>query len=434
MNRKWTTAAAALGAGMAFIDTTALTVALPALREALGASDSALLWIHNAYAVPLAALLLIGGSLGDRYGIRRVFLTGVAMFGLASLACGFAPDANTLIALRILQGASAAIMIPGSLSMIARATPGHSLGRAVGLWSTFTLIATALGPVLGGLLAEQGLWRGVFFINVPLAAATILITLTRVESDAGHTASSRSLDWSGAILLALALGFFSYALIDQHLFLLPALLALGLFLLRQKRALQPLIPAGLFRSRPLVIATLISLLIYSAWGGFTYLLPTYLIDSLGFAPKTAGLLQLPTIVLLAAISPFAGKLLDSRGAGVPLAIGTFVSSLGFAALLWQGFDSHPLAILVPLSLLGVGLGFCAAPLSATIMHNVAEAHHGLAAGINSTAARIASACGVALLGGLALQQHEHDFSVVALGAGILCFLALPLALALMRKT
>jgi EmrB/QacA subfamily drug resistance transporter len=433
VSRPWTIAAAALAAGMAFIDTTALTVALPALRQALSASDSALLWIHNAYAIPLAALLLIGGSLGDRYGIRRVFLIGIALFGFASISCGVAPNTEILIALRAVQGGAAALMIPGSLSLIARVTPGHSLGRAIGLWSTFTLIATALGPVLGGLLVQHGHWRGVFLINAPLATAAFFMTLKRIDPDPCSGTRPGSLDVLGALLLAASLASLSYALIDRPLVLIVSIVGFGLFVLRQLSTPDALLPSGLFRSRSLVIAALVSLLVYAAWGGFTYLLPTFLIESLGFDPRTAGLLQLPSIIILAALSPLAGKLLDRHGPCLPLAVGSFLSTGGFAALLWPGFPSHPSAILVPLLILGAGLGFCVAPLSATIIGNVSAAHHGLASGINSTAARIASALGVALLGSLAYRSSPPDFRSLALAASLLCLLAFPLTLLLIRS-
>ncbi len=428
MSRAWTLAVAAVAAGMAFIDTTALTVALPALRASLSASDSALLWIHNAYAVPLAALLLIGGALGDRFGVRRVFLVGIAAFGLSSTACGFAPNTASLIALRTIQGIAAALMIPGSLSMIARATPGASLGRALGLWSTFTLVATALGPVLGGLLVQHGLWRGVFLINAPLAAAAFTLTLARTAPDPPLPQHRPALDWPGALLLGLGLTALSSALIDRPAFLAAALPAFGFFILRERGTPHPLLPPALFRSRPLVLATLISLLIYAAWGGFTYLLPTFLMGTLGFAPSTAGLLQLPTLVVLAVLSPFAGNLLDRRGPRLPLALGSSVSAIGFSLLLWPGFIVYPHAILIPLVVLGAGLGFCAAPLSATILRHVPPTHHGLAAGLNSTAARLAGALGVALLGALASRQPIPDFSALALAAALLCLLALLLAL------
>jgi MFS family permease len=250
MNRSWTIAAAALAAGMAFIDTTALTVALPALRQSLSASDSALLWIHNAYAIPLAALLLVGGSLGDRYGTRRIFLFGMTCFGLASIACGLAPNASALIALRTVQGTAAALMIPGSLSMIARVTPGHSLGRAIGIWSTFTLIATALGPVLGGLLVQQNLWRGVFFINVPLALTAIVITLTRTQPDAPTEQSPPRLDILGAVLLFATLATLSFALIDRPLLLIASIALFAVFLFQQKSSAPPPKPNKHFGWRP----------------------------------------------------------------------------------------------------------------------------------------------------------------------------------------
>lgn len=433
MSRPLTIAAAAIAAGMAFIDTTALTVALPALRSSLSASDAALLWIHNAYAIPLAALLLLGGSLGDRYGTRRIFAFGIASFGLASMACGLAPNVAVLIAFRVIQGMAAALMIPGSLAMIARVTPGHSLGRAIGIWSVFTLIATALGPVVGGLLVQQGLWRGVFFINVPLAIAAFMITVTRTAVDPKNDRTPPPLDVLGAILLIGGLACLSIALIDQPSLLIATVFVFVVFIFQQKKSTHPLLPRVAFQSRSLILATFISLLIYSAWAGFTYLLPSYLIEVLHFTPATAGLLQLPSIVLLAALSPIAGKLLDRRGPRLPLTIGTLVSTIGFASLLWPGFEECPFMILVPLLLLGVGLGFCAAPLSATILSSLPSQHHGLAAGVNSTAARVASALGVALLGSLAYREHNLDFPALAISAAILCLLAAPLALSLTRK-
>ena len=413
---------------MAFIDTTALTVALPALRESLNASDSDLLWIHNAYAVTLASLLLLSGSLGDRYGIRRVFLFGIACFGISSLACGLAPTPAVLIALRAIQGISAALMIPGSLAMIARVTPGHSLGRAVGIWSAFTLIATALGPVIGGMLVQNNLWRGVFFINIPLAIVSWLITLTRTPADPQASTQRLSLDWPGAIFLTIGLASLSYALIGRSLIFAIGSISFLFLYFREKTASNPLLPPHLLRSRALLAAVLISLLVYAAWAGFTYLLPSYLIETLKFSPSKAGLIQIPTLVILAIISPVAGKWLDSHGPRLTLSIGTFFCAIGFATLLWSGYLDHPYAVVVPLLILGLGLGFCAAPLSATMVANLSEDHHGLAAGINSTSARIASAVGVALLGSLAYRNQDLNFSTLAVSAAILCLIAIPITL------
>jgi EmrB/QacA subfamily drug resistance transporter len=429
----WTIIAAAIAAGMAFIDTTALTVALPALRENLHACDSDLLWIHNAYAVTLASLLLLSGSLGDRYGIRRTFLWGIASFGISSIACGLAPNAYLLIALRALQGVSAALMIPGSLAMIARVTPGHSLGRAIGLWSAFTLMATALGPYIGGILVQHHLWRGVFFINIPLSVIAGMITLKRTPADPAPPVQRHPIDWPGALLLIIGLASLSYALIDRSLLFASGTLTFLVFYLREKSTSHPLLPLALLRSRPLLAALLISLVIYAAWAGFTYLLPSYLIENLRFSPTNAGLLQIPTLVVLAIVSPIAGKLLDRYGPRPTLALGSFLCALGFAALLWPGFIDFPYAIIAPLLILGLGLGFCAAPLSATIVSNVPTVHHGLAAGLNSTAARIASALGVALLGSLAYQEQVLHFSTLAASAVILCLIAIPVTLVFPTK-
>ncbi|MDX1680382.1 MAG: MFS transporter [Akkermansiaceae bacterium] len=423
----WTIAASALAAGMAFIDTTALTVALPALREALAADETQLLWIHNAYAVTLAAFLLLCGSLGDRFGIRRVFMTGITCFGLSSIACGLAPTADSLIALRALQGLSAALMIPGSLAMIARSTPAASLGKAVGLWSAFTLIATAIGPILGGALVQAGWWRGVFFINVPLALVALWITFVRSAADPKNE-HSRTIDWIASLLLVLGLASLSYALIERSWVVALGTLAFGLFYLREKAATKPMLPPEALRSRKLQTAILLSLLIHSSWAGFTYLLPTHLIEARDFSPAAAGLVQIPTLIMVVVFSPIAGKWLDRLGPRPVLATGAAICALGFASLLWSGWASQALLIVIPLSFMGIGLGFCAAPLSATIIGSVSAEHHGLAAGINSTSARIASGLGVALLGSLAFEQGQVNFATLALGAAILCALALPTTL------
>ena len=430
---RWTIAASAIAAGMAFIDTTVLTVALPALRAELQANESQLLWIHNAYAVVLAALLLLCGALGDRFGIRRVFMMGIAGFGLSSIACGLAPNANALIALRILQGMMAALMIPGSLAMIARATSAKSLGKAVGIWSAFTLIATAIGPILGGILVHNGWWRGVFFINVPLAICAWIITAKRTAIDERNDQACK-IDWVGSALLIIGLASLSYTLIDQSLTYAAGVIAFVLFFMREKAATDSILPPSLFRSRSLVVSIALSLLIHSAWAGFTYLLPTHLIDALSFSAAAAGFMQIPTLIMVVLFSPIAGKWLDRSGPRPVLALGALICAAGFGSLLWPGYDAQPLLMIAPLSFTGIGLGFCAAPLSASIISSVSSKHHGLAVGINSTCARVASALGVALLGSLALQKGSLNFGVLTITAAILCSLALPTTLLFPSKT
>jgi EmrB/QacA subfamily drug resistance transporter len=425
MSRSWTIAAAAVAAALAFIDTTALTVALPALKKDLSASDTQILWIHNGYAIPLAALLLLGGALGDGHGVRRVFMLGLVMFAASSAGCGLAPSIEWLIALRVVQGMSAAVMIPGSLALIARAFPKEELGRAVGLWSAFTIVATALGPVLGGLLASQDLWRGIFFINLPAAAIAVVISALRIPRD--PPASGIWPDAVSSLLLAAGLGTLSAALIEQVPWLVPlAIVLLVVFVGRQRSSENPLVPPELYQSRTLIRATMVSLLIYAAWGGFIYLLPSFLILSLGFSPPVAGLLQLPPIILLALMSPLAGKMLDRHGPRRPLSLGAAISALGFFVLPCLGTPARPLLVVLPLGLLGVGLGLCAAPLSATIIKAVPPSRQGLAAGLNSTTVRIATAVGVALLGFVAFRAADLQFAdrfralcIAATGLGLL---------------
>jgi len=412
-------AAAVLASAMAFVDATALNVALPALQAALGASGAALLWIVNAYGLVVAALLLVGGALGDRHGRRRVLATGIALFTGASLACGLAPSTQFLIAARAVQGAGAALMIPGSLALLAAVFSTEQRGRAIGTWSAWTVVATALGPVLGGVLAHAGLWRGIFFLNLPLAVAALLLLRGVPESRAAET--FLPLDLPGALLAVAGLAGVNAACLGAPADGIPSLwivaagigglLCLGLFLAVEARSANPLLPLALLRSRTLAGALLVTLLVYAAFNGLLLFLPLHLIQAQGYDVALAGLTQLPVMLLLVALSRWAGGLLDRYGPRLPLTLGPAVAALGFLLLLRPGVTSGPavfwISFLPPLLVLGAGMALTMAPLSATVMAAVPAARSGLASGMNSAVSRLSGVLAVAVLGAVALASFSH---------------------------
>jgi EmrB/QacA subfamily drug resistance transporter len=412
-------AAAVLASAMAFVDATALNVALPALQTALGASGAALLWIVNAYALVVAALLLVGGALGDRQGRRRVLAIGIALFTAASLACGLAPGTGFLIAARAVQGAGAALMIPGSLALLAATFGAERRGRAIGAWSAWTVVATALGPVLGGLLAHAGWWRGIFFLNLPLAV-TALALLRRVP-ESREAGAPAGLDVPGAVLAVAGLAGVTTACLraPEHglgdPWVLAALAAgaaaLALFAVVEARSVDPLLPLPLLHSRGLAAAALLTLLVYCAFHGLLLFLPLHLVQAQGYDAARAGLTQLPVMLLLVALSRWAGGLLDRHGPRLPLTLGPAAAAAGFLWLSRAGQTAGPAAywsaFLPPLLAIGTGMALTMAPLSATMIAAVPAGRSGLASGINSTVSRLAGVLAVALLGAVALVSFSR---------------------------
>ena len=412
---RWVLLATILASSMAFIDSSALNVALPALQADLGLNGSQLLWVTNAYLLVLSALILLGGSLGDHYGRKRVFAFGIGLFTLASMACGFAQDATFLILARAVQGIGGALLVPGSLAIISAYFPTEGRGKAIGTWSTFSTLTTIGGPILGGWLAGHGLWRAVFFINVPLAVIALFTLITRVpESRDEHAA--KQLDYLGAALATLGLagltfGFLQAAELGMSDIQVIAGLAVGVialvvFVLVEARSDHPMMPLRLFRSRTFAGTNLLTLFLYAALGVVPFFLVLNLIQVQGYPAEIAGFIFLPFTILLALMSRWSGGLIDRVGARLPLIVGPSIDALGFLLLALPGLTGGPdqywTTYFPGLIALGVGMGITVAPLTTAVMGSAPQDMSGTASGINNAVARTASVLAIAIVGALAI--------------------------------
>jgi EmrB/QacA subfamily drug resistance transporter len=401
---KWILLTTVLGSSMALLDSTVVNVALPRIGHDLNASLAALQWTVNAYMVTLAGLILLGGSLGDRYGRRRIFVIGVVWFAAASLLCGLAPTPGVLIAARALQGIGGALLTPGSLALIQASFHPDDRARAVGLWSGFGGVGAAVGPFLGGWLVAGPGWRWVFLLNVPLALLCAPIAVRHVPESADERPHGR-FDVLGAVLGALGLALVTYALIEARggslavaLAAVAGLLCAVAFVHVERHRPDPMLPLGIFASRQFTAVNLVTLCVYAAFGGFFFLTALQLQVVAGYSPLQAGTSLLPTTALMLLFSARSGALADRIGPRVPLTVGPLLCAVAMLLMLRVGKDADYLTDVLPaLLVMGTGMVTLVAPLTATVLASVDTSRAGLASGINNAAARAAGLIAVAAL-------------------------------------
>ena len=405
---RWTLVATIIASSMTFIDGTVVNVALPALQAELDASIVDVQWVIEAYALFLGALILIGGALGDQFGRKRIFLIGTVVFTAASVACGLAPTPSVLISGRAVQGIGAALLVPGSLAIITNAFDGGERGKAIGIWSGFSAITTAIGPVAGGWLIEHVSWRAAFFINVPLAAVVIVLSLKWMAESHDPT-RSRRVDWVGAALAVVGLGGLVLGLLELPergmsdvrvlIGLVGGALCLVAFVLVEQRVKSPMLPLNLFQSRTFTLANVLTLLLYGALGIAFFLIPLLLIQVRGYTATAAGASIVPMAILMFALSGWSGGLVARIGSRLPLTVGPIVAGIGLALFaVLAHVQSYWTSIFPAIVVFGLGMALTVAPLTTTAMNAVDPRHSGIASGVNNAVARVAGLVAIAVFG------------------------------------
>jgi EmrB/QacA subfamily drug resistance transporter len=413
---RWALLATVLGTAMAFLDSTVVTIALPTIGRDLNASLGDLQWTVTGYTLALAGLILLGGALGDRYGRRRVFLIGVVWFAIASLLCAAAPSIGLLIAARVLQGAGGALLTPGSLALIQASFDPADRSRAVGAWSGLGGVASAIGPFLGGWLIQGPGWRWAFVINAPLALLVVIVALRHVPESRDESATGR-FDIAGALLGAGALTGITYALIafSDNAFAAAVAGVAGVaagvaFVLVERRQSQPMLPLSIFASRQFSAVNVVTLVVYAALGGIFFLLSLQLQISAGFSPIAAGAALLPVTILMLTLSSRSGALAQRVGPRWPMTIGLLVAATGILLMTRIGPGSSYVEDVLPAAtLLGLGMSFVVAPLTATVLATADPRRAGIASGVNNAVARAAqllSVAGLPLLVGLSDVDYQ----------------------------
>jgi EmrB/QacA subfamily drug resistance transporter len=415
--QSWVLVATILASTIAFIDESVVNIALPAIEKELSASAAVVQWLVNAYTLCLAALLLIGGATADRFGRRKMFITGVSIFAAASLCCGLSPNIAILILARATQGFGAALLVPCSLALIGASFGEAERGRAIGTWAGVSAIAAAIGPILGGWIVDNLSWRWIFLINPLLALPAIWIAAEHVPESADPHATAQ-LDWRGGLLALIGLAGVSFGLIAAPDFgwtdaralapLLCSVVLLGVFLWLERRTAAPMLPLDLFRSRTFSAVNLLTLLLYAALAAAFFFLPFALIQVHGYSALLAGAAFLPFTVIMALLSRWSGGLVDRLGARLPLVIGPAITALGFGLLAYTVRHGAYWTFLVSLTVLGLGMAISVAPLTTTVINAVPADKMGVASAINNAVAALASLLAVAIFGAVALGLYDRS--------------------------
>src|SRR3954447_4103333 len=406
--QRLTLVATILGSTVVFLDSTVVNVALPAIGDNLDAGLAGQQWVVEAYMLTLVSLLLVGGSLGDQFGRRRIFVIGLFAFGATSALCALAPSSELLIGARALQGVAGALLVPGSLAIVAATFEGAARGKAVGTWTAWTGIATVLGPAGGGALVQALSWRAVFWVNLPLIAATVALTLHSVKESRDPDAF-RGIDWTGIALSAAGLGGPVFALIEQPtrgwgdpLVWVPFIAGIAcfvLFVLHEMRARHPMLDLGLFKIRNFAVANMTTLATYAGLIGGLFFVGLFLQQVAAYSPLEAGLATTPISLILFVLSPRWGRLASGTGPRLPMTLGPIVGGIGLLAMMRVGSGADYVTDVLPAILVfGLGLSATVAPLTATVLDSVDERHVGIASGINNGVSRVAGLLAIAVLG------------------------------------
>jgi len=418
-SRRWTLLAAVLGSSLAFMDGTVVNVALPAIQRELNAAVSDAQWVMESYALLVSALLLVGGALGDRFGRRRIFVIGISVFAISSLACALSGSALQLILARAVQGIGAALLIPGSLALVSSAYPAAERGAAIGTWSAFSGITAAIGPVVGGFLVEHYSWKWAFLLNLPISVLLLVICVMKVPESLNQKNHS-PVDLKGALLAVVALAGIVFALIDapngwtnQAVLIAGSvgIISLVLFFWVEAHQDHPMLPLDLFRERNFAGANLLTFLLYAALGGSLFFLPLNLIQVQGYGATAAGAVFVPFVVIMFSLSRWAGRLVDVFGSKLPLVVGPIVAAIGFGMFAWPSINANYWATFFPaICILGLGMTITIAPLTTTVMNSVSTDLAGTASGTNNAISRVAGLLAIAVFG--VVLTHRFDAVLV----------------------
>lgn len=422
----WVVAVAVLGSGLAFLDGTVVNVALPDIGRDFDASTGSLQWILNGYLLTLASLILLGGSLGDRYGRRRIFVLGAGLFTVASLLCAVAPSVELLVAARLLQGIGGALLTPGSLAMIESSFRPGDRARAIGAWSGLGGVAAAIGPLVGGYLVDALSWRAIFLINLPIGVFVVTMAGRHVPETRDPMASGH-LDIRGAVFAALGLGGTTYALIEgpgQAASPLVVMTGVGgvaaliAFVVAERRGPSPMLPLDIFSSRQFTAANLVTFVVYAALSGVFFLLVAFLQIALGYSPIAAGAASLPVTLLMLLLSARSGAFAQRIGPRLPLTIGPLLIAAGMLLMTRiDPGDSYISSVLPAVVVFGVGLTLVVAPVTATVLAAADARHAGVASGVNNAVSRVAGLLAVAVLPTIAGLSGDKFYDPAAMADG-----------------